>query len=78
MDILTVLGSVFSSVWALFGVEYPGLGVSFGTFLIAMIIIRISLSLIHAVFDLGGSGTSYRSNSARNPKISDKRKDDAF
>lgn len=78
MVILDILGSIFPAVWAIFGLEYPGLGVSFGTLLIAVIIIRISISLIHDGLGVGGNGTSYRSGSARNPKISKERKDDAF
>lgn len=78
MVILDILGSIFPSVWAIFGLEYPGLGVSFGTVLIAVIIIRISISLIRDGLGVGGNGTSYRSGSARNPKISKERKDDAF
>lgn len=78
MVILDILNSLFPAIWALFGLEYPGLGVSFGTVLIALIIIRISISLIHGGLGIGGNGTSYRSGSSRNPKISKERKDDAF
>lgn len=77
MVILDILSSLFPAVWSLFtDVEVPGLGVSFGTFLIAMIVIRISIMVLQHAFDFGGSGTGYRSGSTRNPKISNERKGD--
>lgn len=78
MIILDILGSLFPAIWSMFGLEYPGLGVSFGTVLLAIIIIRISIALINGGLGVGGNGTNYRSGSTRNPKISKERKDDTF
>ena len=78
MIALDIIGSIFTAVWGLFtGVEVPGLGVSFGTFFLAIGLFRISISIIQYVFGIGGSGTSYRSGSARNPKISKERQGDS-
>lgn len=73
MDLLDILSSLFSSVWSLFtGVVVPGLGVSFGVFFLAVAAIKLSVLILHAAVGIGG-GTSYRSGSARNPKISENR-----
>lgn len=78
MAALDILASLFSGVWALFtGTVVPGLNVSCATLLIAIIAVKLSISLIRHAFGFGG-GTSYRSGSAKNPKISQERKDDAL
>ena len=78
MVALDIVASIFTAVWGLFtGVDVPGLGVSFGTFFLAIVLIRISISIIQHVFGIGGSGTSYRSGSTRNPKISKERQGDS-
>lgn len=77
MTILDMLGSLFTSVWDLFnGVAVPGLGFSFGSLFLAVLLIKISISIIRHALGFGGSGTGYRSGSARKPKISDNRKGD--
>lgn len=77
MVALEVLSGVFTPVWRLFtDVDVPGLGVSYGAFLLAVIIARLSVALVRHVFGFGGSGTGYRSGSSRNAKISDERKGD--
>lgn len=69
-----IIKSLFGSIWNLFtGVPIPGLGVSCATMLLAVLIIRISITIFHAAF---GGGTGYRSGQSRNPKISDERKGD--
>lgn len=76
MVALEILSSIFTPIWGLFtGVQVPGLGVSYGAFLLAVIIARLSVALVRHVFGFGG-GTGYRSGSARNPRISDERKGD--
>lgn len=79
MAALDILASLFSGIWALFtGTVVPGLNVSCATLLIAVIAVKLSISLIRHAFGFGGNGTSYRSGSAKNPKISHERKDDAL
>ncbi len=75
MVALTIIQSLIAPIWKLFtDVTIPGLGVSCGTMLLAVLVIRISVFVFHAAF--GGGGTGYRSGQSRNPKISDERKGD--
>lgn len=77
MVLVEIVQSVFTAAWGFFSdVMVPGLGVSFGSLLIALILIKLSVAIFHAVTGSGGSG--YRSGSSGNPKISDERKDDEF
>ncbi len=76
MVLVEIVQSVFGAAWGFFGVTVPGLGVSFGSLLIAFILIKLSVAIFHAVTGSGGSG--YRSGSSRDPKISDERKGDEF
>ena len=77
MELLEVLSSLFSAVWGLFtGVQVPGLGISFGLWEIALLLIGVSLSLLAYVFGIGSGGTDYRSGQSRNKHISGDRKDD--
>lgn len=76
MAALDIISSVFSSVWGIFtGLDVPGLNVSFGALFLAVVLIRISISIIRLVFGFGG-GTGYRSGSSRNPKIAKERQGD--
>lgn len=78
MEILDILKSLYSSVWSLFtGVMVPGLGVSFGIFFLAIAAVKLSLLILRSAVGIGG-GTSYRSGSARNPKISENRRGDQY
>lgn len=77
MMFLDMLGSVLSAVWGLFnGVTVPGLGFSFGTLFLGVLLIKIAISIIQHGLGFGGSGTGYRSGSTKNPKISNERKGD--
>lgn len=77
MNPFDIVHTVFSGVWGLFsGTMVPGFGFSYGSVLVSIILIKVSLSLIRASFGFGGSGTNYRSGSAKNPKISKERKGD--
>ncbi len=79
MEILDILKSLFASIWSLFtGVLVPGLGVSFGVFFLAVAGIKLSLLILKAALGIGDGGTSYRSGSARNPKISENRRGDQY
>ncbi len=78
MEILDILKSLFSSIWSIFtGVMVPGLGISFGVFFLAAAAIKLSILILHAAVGIGG-GTSYRSGSSRNPKISENRRGDEY
>lgn len=76
MFALEIIQDLFTPIWSLFTeVAVPGLGVSCGSLLLAVIVIKISLAILRNGLGVG-SGTGYRSGSARNPKISDERKGD--
>lgn len=78
MAALDILSSIFTSAWGIFtGVAVPGLGVSFADLFLGVVMIRLSLALLRFIFGFGGD-TGYRSGSAKNPRISDDRKDDSF
>lgn len=78
MAALDILSSIFTSAWGIFaGVAVPGLGFSFADLFLGVVMIRLSLALLRFIFGFGGD-TGYRSSSAKNPKISDDRKDDSF
>lgn len=79
MAILDILASLFTSVWGLFtGTMIPGLNASCASLLLAIIAIKLSISLVRHAFGFGGGGTGYRSGSSKNPKISKERKDDSY
>lgn len=78
MVALDIIKAILVPVWSIFtDNNVPGLGVPFSTFLIAGIIVSFSIAIVKYGFGFGG-GTSYRSGSTRNPKISDNRKGDEF
>lgn len=77
MEIVTAIGSVLTSVWGLFqGVQVPGLGISFASWFIVLLLVGLSIQLVSYVFGFGGGGTGYRSGQSRNKHISENRKDD--
>lgn len=78
MELAQALGSLFGFVWRLFtDVTVPGLNVPYSALLIGLILARLSVRLLDD--GLGaGNGTSSRSGSSRNVKISDKRKGDEY
>lgn len=72
-----IVSSVLSAVWGLLkGVQVPGLGISFASWQIALLLISISIGLISFAFGFGGSGTGYRSGQSRTKHISENRKSD--
>lgn len=77
---LDAISFIFTAVWRFFtDVEVPGLGVPFSALLIAVILVRLSVTLVSSGLGFGNSsGTSTRSASTRNAKISDARKGDEF
>ena len=78
MVALDIIKAILVPVWSVFtDNNVPGLDVPFSAFLIAGIIISLSIAVVKYGFGFGG-GTSYRSGSARNPKISENRKGDEF
>ena len=77
MEIVSAIGTFFTDVWGLFqGVQIPGIGISFASWEIALLLIGMSIGLVSYVFGFGGSGTGYRSGQSRNKHISDNRKSD--
>lgn len=76
MVALDIIGTIIASCWAILSFEIPGLGVSCQTFVVALLLISISIAAVHYVFGLGGSGSGYRSGSSSKFGISDKRKGD--
>lgn len=78
MVALDIIKAILVPIWSVFtDNEVPGLGVSFAAWLIAAVIIAFSIAVLRHGFGFGG-GTSYRSGSARNPKIPENRKGDEF
>ncbi|WP_300022594.1 hypothetical protein [Oscillibacter sp.] len=74
-DTLTVLQTVFGNAWHMIcSVEVPGLGISFGAWQLAGLIISFMLALIRYEFGVGGSGQ--RSGQSRTKHISNERKND--
>lgn len=76
MVALDVLGTIIPKCWAILSFDVPGLGVSCQTFLVALLLIGISIAAVHYVFGLGGSGSGYRSGGNGKWNISEKRKGD--
>lgn len=69
--------SFLSNAWALFSVPVPGFNFTFGQMLLSLSVINLSIVFMHIVFGFGsGKGTSYRTGSAKNPKISKEREND--
>ncbi|WP_312940594.1 hypothetical protein [Oscillibacter sp.] len=76
-QLIEIISSLFASFWGLFtGVQVPGLGISFASWTIALVLAGLSIRLVSYVFGFGGSGTGYRSGQSRNKHISDNRKSD--
>lgn len=79
MSALDIVAFMFSHIWGIFtGTMVPGLNVSCATLLVAIFIIKLSITFVRHTFGFGGGGTGYRSGSTRNPKISKERKDDSY
>lgn len=79
MVALEIIKGVFEPVWHFFtDLEVPGLGISFASWFIALLLISFMVQLIRHVFGLGGSGTGYRSGDSSRKYISDRRKGDEF
>lgn len=76
MGALDILGTIIPRCWNILAFEIPGLGVSCQTFLVALLLINLSIAAVHYVFGFGGSGSGYRSGDSGRKYISDKRKGD--
>jgi len=77
MEIVSAIGILLTDVWGLFqGVQVPGLGISFASWFIVLLLAGLSIQLVSYVFGFGGSGTGYRSGQSRNKHISENRKSD--
>ena len=77
MEVLDILSAIFTAGWSLLmGVQVPGLGISFASWFLALLLIGISIKVVSYVFGFGGSDTGYRSSSGGKKNISEKRKGD--
>ena len=77
MEVLDILSTIFTAGWAFFtDIQVPGLGISFASWFIALLVIGISIKLVSFVFGFGGSDTGYRSSRGGKKNISEKRKGD--
>lgn len=76
MEALDIISTLFTSVWGLFtGTTVPGLGISFASWFIALLLIGISIKLVNYVFGFGDD-TGYRSGHSGSKHISNERKND--
>lgn len=77
MEVLDIISTIFNAGWSLLtGIQVPGLGISFASWFLALLVIGISIKLVSYVFGFGGSGTGYRSGQSGKKQISEKRKGD--
>lgn len=77
MEIVSAIGTVLTAIWGLFtDVQVPGLGISFASWFIALLLVGLSIQVVSYVFGFGGSGTGYRSGQSGKKHISDDRKSD--
>ena len=77
-DVESIGKSVFSGVWKLFGINVPGFGFTFGQMYFGIALCSLSVVVARLLFGLGGGGSSYRTGSTDNPKISKERRNDQF
>ncbi len=71
--------TLFSGIWDLFGVQFPGFNFTFRQFWIAVALCGLSIRVIRIIFNFGGAGgDTPRSSSTSNPKISKERRHDEF
>lgn len=77
MEILDIISTILTGVWGIFsGNQVPGLGISFASWFIALLLIGISVKVVSYVFGFGGSGTGYRSGRSGRKHISNERRND--
>lgn len=76
MSAQALFSYIMGLCWDLLSFEVPGLGVSCKVFVIALVLVNISILSVRIAFGLGSLDTSYRSGHGRSRKISDKRKGD--
>ena len=77
MEVLDILSAIFTAGWSLLtGVQVPGLGISFASWFLALLLIGINIKLVRYVFGSGGHATGYRSSSGGKKNISERRKGD--
>lgn len=72
---LDIFGAVIGSCWNMLSFTVPGLGVSCQTFVVALLLINVSIAVL-AFLGIGGSGTTPRSGSGGKKYISENRKGD--
>lgn len=75
MVALTIIQSFFGAAWNfLIGLTVPGIGISFASWFIALVLVGLSIKLVSHLLGFGGS--SYRSGDSRRKYISENRKGD--
>lgn len=79
-DTTVSLGKAFmDGIWALFGIYVPGFSFTFGQMWLGVLLASISILVVRLLFGFGGSGGSTpRTSSTSNPKISKERRHDEF
>jgi len=71
--------ALFSGIWDLFDIQFPGFNFTFHQFWIAVALCGLSIRVIRMIFNFGGTGgDTPRSSSTDNPKISKERRHDEF
>lgn len=71
--------ALFTGIWNLFDVQFPGFNFTFRQFWIAVALCGLSIRVIRVIFNFGGSGgDTPRTSSTDNPKISKERRHDEF
>lgn len=88
MVAVDIIREILTPAWRLFtdtpvpGLSSETLTVTFADLLIAVILIQFSVALLSSGLGIGSigvrSGSSYRSGSTKNPKISAERKGDQY
>ncbi|MDD6159990.1 MAG: hypothetical protein PUB51_02525 [Oscillospiraceae bacterium] len=78
MVLIEIWQGILVPAWGFFTeTPVPGFeSVTFADLLIAIMLINVALVILRSVFGFGHDGTSSRSGTPRNPKISDERKGD--
>lgn len=73
MEIFQYISVLFSAVWELFSIDFPGTNISFGAIGMGALSITLSLRLIGVLtgahFSISGAGNSIRMRGANNRKI---------
>lgn len=84
MVAVDIIREILTPAWHLFtdtpvpGLSSDTLTITFADLLIAVILIQFSVALLSSGLGFGRLGVTYRSDTAKNPKISKERKGDQY